>query len=90
MEWYKDTLVKEWGKGKIRQNIGDSMLLVSFSEIWSSDLNSSAKFIDTLRVHKANGYLELSGYSYRTENKEILSLIRRVKSLAKFKKLPGR
>lgn len=88
IEWYSDNVIKLWGCGKYTINEVDSVIKISYDEIWrSAQPNQRAEFEVSLKIKwdKAKNIFELSEYEYREKTDAIEDLKKRVKASSKIK-----
>lgn len=88
IECYSDNVMKAWRRGKYTLNEADSIMKITYDEIWESRKpNQKTEFTSSLKVkwNEAEGVFELSDYGYREKSEAIKNLIKRVKSSCKIK-----
>ncbi|SRR5690606_4071216 len=88
IEWYSDNVMKAWGHGQYALSEADSIIKITYDEIWKSkDPNQKIEFADTLKVkwNEKEGLFELTDYAHREKSEAIKSLMKRVKSSCKVK-----
>lgn len=88
IEWYSDNVMKAWGRGKYTLSEADSMMKITYDEIWKSKHpNQRIEFTDTLKVkwNEKDGLFELTDYAHKEKSEAIKGLMKRVKSSCKVK-----
>lgn len=88
IEWYSDNVMKAWGRGKYTLSEADSIIKITYDEIWESKHpNQKIDFTGVLKVkwNEMEGMFELSDYTHREKSEAIKDLMKRVKSSCKVK-----
>lgn len=88
VEWYRDNEMKVWGCGRYTLSESDSIIKITYDEIWESKHpNQKVEFAYALKVkwNEMEGMFELSDYVHRQKSEAIKELMKRVKSSCKFK-----